>query len=134
MFMIQSLTARIILFVVVAALKLDWSIHSELNTTRCKPGAEKILGSPHLVGNFKKGAQTAEQGSLDYFDPVKADWVRRTVQDLSNNGGCTVQVSPTDIVVVSKNQNPGNLPFMHRFNFANGGFKKLQSPPLHVRD
>ena len=52
---------------------------------------------------------------------------------VSDNGGCTVQVSPTDIVVISNYQNPGNLPIMYKINLADDLLQYLNTPILEVR-
>ena len=51
---------------------------------------------------------------------------------ISYNGGCTVQVSPTDIVIISNYENPGNLTIMQRINLADGHLQYLRSPILEV--
>ena len=119
----------------VAIADFDWSLHSELSTTRCSSGAEKVLGLLHLVGSYKNGSKTAGQNLLESYDPTKNKW-SRMYKDIKipDNGGCTVQVSPTDIVVISNYHNPGNLPIMYRINLAVGQLQNLRSPILEVRN
>ena len=52
--------------------------------------------------------------------------------EIFDNGGCTVQVSPTDIVVISDYENPGNLTIMYRINLADGILQHLPNPTLEV--
>ena len=118
----------------VAIAELVWSFHSTLNTSRCSSGAEKVLELLHIVGSFKKGGKAAGQNSLEHYDPKRMKWSKMSEEiKTSDNGGCTVQVSPTDIVVISNYENPGNLTMMHRINLADGVLQNLRSPILEVR-
>ena len=130
-FVSLNITARG--FIVIA--EFYWSIHSQLNTTRCSSGAEKVLELLYLVGSFKSGSKITGQNSLEFYDPVKNKWSQMSEDmQISDNGGCTVQVSPTDIVVISDYQNPGNLTIMYRINLADGLLQHLRSPSLKVRN
>ena len=104
-----------------------------MNTKRCQSGAGTALGLLHLVGSFRAVGRAAEQYTIEFFDSSKKKWIRKNETQLSNNGGCTVQVSPTDVVVISGHLNPGNLPFAYRTNLVRKGFKHLARPPLAVR-
>ena len=89
----------------------------------------------HLVGSFKNGSQAAGQNSLEFYDPTNNKWSQVSGNmKISDNGGCTVQVSPTDIVVISDYHNPGNLSIMYRINLADGLLQNLRSPILEVRN
>ena len=104
-----------------------------MNTTRCTSGAENVLGLLYLVGSFKSGSKAAGQNSLEFYDPTKNKWSGKSWDmEISDNGGCTVQVSPTDIIVISDYHNPGNLPIMYKINLADGLLQNLPGTILDV--
>ena len=104
-----------------------------MNTSRCSSGAEKVLELLYLVGSFRNGGKAAGQNSIEFYDAPKKKWSKMNKDiKISDNGGCTVQVSPTDFVVLSDYENPGNLTIMYKINLAEGLLQNLQRPFLEV--
>lgn len=90
-------------------------------------------GKLHLIGNYRAhDGMTEDQKTVNIYHPSQNAWIKKKLAALSNNGGCTVKVSPTDVIIISNFQNAGNVPLMSRINLASNGSQKLASPPLSV--
>lgn len=116
----------------ILILGFSWSLHKTLTTHRCLSGVEDVLGSLYLIGNFQAEKASPDQSTSDVYDPMKKKWNQIRDADLSDNGGCTIKVSPTDVIVISSYFNPGRLPLMYRINLADNSSQLLASPPITV--